>query len=402
MSRFVEGADRRQISLLPDCLDDYVSEDSPVRVVDAFIDELDLAALGFAGVTPASTGRPSYHPATLLRIYLYGYLNQIQSSRRLEREARRNVELMWLTGRLVPDFKTIADFRRDNGDAIRATCRSFIVLCRRLGLLAGGVVAVDGSRFKAVNTRDRNFTPGAVRRRIEQVEASIERYLSALETADRQEGAAAELRTVRLKDRLASLKRQMRDLQAMEKAVEAAPDRQISLTDPDARAMATNGKGTGLVGYNVQAAVEAEHHLIVAHEVTNVGHDRSQLSNMARQAQTAIGREVLSVLADRGYFAGEEVLACERAGIIAYVPKAAHVRRQGRRPVRQAGLRLHRRRRRLSMSGWGAADTPLHLRRGGHELARLLEFKLRQLHHQGPVHEWQAAAHPALGARGRD
>jgi transposase len=321
MSRFVEGADRRQINLLPDCLDDYVAEDSPVRVVDAFIDELDLAALGFAGVTPASTGRPSYHPATLLRIYLYGYLNQVQSSRRLEREARRNVELMWLTGRLVPDFKTIADFRRDNGDAIRATCRSFIVLCRRLGLLAGGVVAVDGSRFKAVNTRDRNFTPGAVRRRIEQVEASIERYLSALDTADRQEGATAELRTVRLKDRLASLKRQMRDLQAMEKAVEAAPDQQISLTDPDARAMATNGKGTGLVGYNVQAAVEAEHHLIVAHEVTNVGHDRSQLSNMARQAQKAIGRGALSVLADRGYFAGEEVLACERAGITAYVPK---------------------------------------------------------------------------------
>src|SRR5215469_7437407 len=321
MSRFVEGADRRQISLLPDCLDDYVSEDSAVRVVDAFIDELDLAALGFAGVAPASTGRPSYHPATLLRIYLYGYLNQVQSSRRLEREARRNVELMWLTGCLVPDFKTIADFRRDNGDAIRATCRSFIVLCRRLGLLAGGVVAVDGSRFKAVNTRDRNFTPGAVRRRIEQVEASIERYLSALETADRQEGAAAELRTVRLKDRLASLKRQMRDLQAMEKAVEAAPDRQISLTDPDARAMATNGKGTGLVGYNVQAAVEAEHHLIVAHEVTNIGHDRTQLANMARQAKEATGSDRLTVLADRGYFSGVEVIACEEAGVTPIVPK---------------------------------------------------------------------------------
>ena len=256
MTRFVQAADRHQVVLLPDCLDDYVTHDNPARVVDAFVDELDLAALGFAGVTPAATGRPGYHPATLLKLYLYGYLNQIPSSRRLEREAGRNVELMWLIGRLAPDFKTIADFRRENGDALGATCRHFVMLCRQVGLLAGGVLAVDGSRFKAVNTRDRNFTPAAVRRRIEQVETSIVRYLAALDTADRQEAEVTELRTPRLKERLSALRDRLRALQAMETLVAAAPDRQISLTDPDARAMATNGKGTGLVGYNVQAAVD--------------------------------------------------------------------------------------------------------------------------------------------------
>ncbi len=200
MARFVQGVDRDQVTLLPACVDDYVAQDNPTRVVDAFVDELDLTALGFAGVTPAATGRPGYHPATLLKLYLYGYLNQIPSSRRLEREAGRNVELMWLIGRPAPDFKTIADFRRENGDALRATCRHFVMFCRQVGLLTGGVVAVDGSRFKAVNTRDRNFTPAAVRRRIEQVETSIVRYLAALDTADRQEAEVAQLRTPRLKD----------------------------------------------------------------------------------------------------------------------------------------------------------------------------------------------------------
>lgn len=321
MARFVQAADRDQVTLLPACLDDYVAQDNPTRVVDVFVNELDLTALGFAGVTPAATGRPGYHPATLLKLYLYGYLNQIPSSRRLEREAGRNVELMWLIGRLAPDFKTIADFRRENGDALCATCRHFVMLCRQVGLLAGGVVAVDGSRFKAVNTRDRNFTPAAVRRRIEQVETSIVRYLAALDTADRQEAEVTELRTPRLKERLSALRDRLRALQAMETLVEAAPDRQISLTDPDARAMATNGKGTGLVGYNVQAAVDTKHHLIVAHEVTNVGHDRTQLANIAGQAQAATGEEAIQVLADRGYFSGEEILACDRAGIAVTLPK---------------------------------------------------------------------------------
>jgi transposase len=321
MKRFVEGEDRRQGVLLPEFLDDYVSEENSVRAIDVFVDELDLAALGFEGVAPAATGRPGYHPGVLLKLYVYGYINQVASSRRLEREAGRNVELMWLTGRLAPDFKTIADFRKDNGAAIRAACRQFIGLCRRLELFAHAVAAIDGSKFKAVNTRDKNFTRASIRRRMEQVEASISRYLAALETADRQEGELAEAKSVRLKEKLASLRQQMRTFQALEVEVHAAPDQQISLTDPDARAMATNGKGTGLVGYNVQVAVDAAHHLIVAHEVTNVGHDRGQLANMAGQARVAMGSGQIEVLADRGYFDSEEILACETLGVTPYLPR---------------------------------------------------------------------------------
>src|SRR6201997_4482598 len=212
VKRFVEGQDRAQLMLLPECLDDFVGEDNPVRVVDAFIEELDLAVLGFAGVVPEATGRPSYHPATLLKIYLYGYLNRVQSSRRLERETQRNIELMWLTGRLAPDFKTIAEFRKDNGAAIRAVCSQFVVLCRELGLFTRAVVAIDGSRFKAVNNRDRNFTSAKVTGRMEQVNTSIARYLRALDRADREEGDIAEAKSVRLKEKIAGQRRQMRAL----------------------------------------------------------------------------------------------------------------------------------------------------------------------------------------------
>ena len=319
MGRFIEGCDRRQQLFLPDCVDDYVGEDSPVRIVDVFVDELDLAALGFADA--AATGRPGYHPAMLLKLYIYGYLNQVQSSRRLEREAGRNVELMWLTGKLAPDFKTIADFRRDHGAAIQAACRRFVLLCRNLGLIAGGTVAVDGSRMRGVNARDRNFTPVTIRRRMEQVDASIQRYLGMLDTADRQDGEAAELRTTRLTTRLGELRRQMRELEAMEQAVAASPDRQISLTDPDARAMASAGTGTGQVGYNLQAAVDTGSHIIVAHEVINLGHDRTSLAKMGEEARAATGADTLTVLADRGYFSGPEVLACEAVGIVAVCPK---------------------------------------------------------------------------------
>ena len=269
MKRFVEGEGRTQLTFLPGCLDDYVSEDNPVRVVEVFVDGLDLGAMGFEGVAPAQTGRPSYHPSTLLKIYIYGYLNRIQSSRRLERETQRNVELMWLTGRLTPDFKTIADFRRDNGKAIRNVCRQFIVLCRKLDLFSQSNVAIDGAKFKAVNNRDRNFTSGKVRARMEQIEQSIERYLAAMDTAERTQSEVAEAKTNRLKHKIAKLKQQMHDLKAMEQRLHQAPDGQVSLTDPDARSMATSGRGTGMVGYNVQSAVDDKHHLIVAHEVTN-------------------------------------------------------------------------------------------------------------------------------------
>src|SRR6266511_1355235 len=315
MKRFVEGEDRTQVTLLPECLDDYIEAENPVRVIEVFVDELDLGELGFAGVEPLATGRPSYHPAVLLKIYIYGYLNRIQSSRRLEREAQRNVELMWLTGRLRPDFKTIANFRKDNGRAIRNVCRQFVVLCQKLELFAQTVVAIDGSKFKAVNNRDRNFTNAKVKRRLEQIEESIARYLSQLDTADRHAGAAAEAKAGRLKDKIAILKQQMQGLKAMELRLRDAPDQQISLTDPDARSMATSGRGTGIVGYNVQTAVDAKNHLIVAHEVTNVGNDRGQLAMMAEQARAATGIAELTVVADRGYFSGDEILACDQAGM---------------------------------------------------------------------------------------
>jgi transposase len=298
-----------------------VSEENPVRAIDVFVDELDLAGLGFEGVEPAATGRPGYHPGLLLKLYVYGYLNQVASSRRLEREAGRNVELMWLTGRLAPDFKTIADFRKDNGPAIRATCGQFVGLCRKLELFTLQVAAIDGSKFKAVNATDKAFTPASLERRIDQVEASIMRYLAALETADRQEGELVQAKTERLTHKIAALRAQMQSLQRLATAVDAQPDRQISLTDPDARAMGTSGKGTAVVGYNVQAAVEADHHLIVAHEVTNVGSDRGQLAQMAGQAKAAMAADDLEVLADRGYFSGEQVLACEQLGVTPYVPR---------------------------------------------------------------------------------
>ena len=322
MGRFVEGEDRSQSTLLPERLDDYVTEDNPVRVVDVFVDNLDLTALGFERAIAQATGRPGYHPATLLKIYIYGYLNRVQSSRRLEREAQRNIELMWLTGRLAPDFKTIADFRRDNGAAIRRVCREFVVLCRRLDLFSQALVAIDGSKFKAVNNRDRNYTRAKVQRRIEQIEESVARYLSELDSADRQ-GAApvAEARTTRLREKVEKLQSEMQRMQALAKEVEAAPDQQISLTDPDARSMATSGKGTGTVGYNVQTAVDAQHHLIVDHQVTNIGNDRSQLATMAKRARTAMQAEHIEVVADRGYFSGEEIVACEEVGITAYVPR---------------------------------------------------------------------------------
>jgi transposase len=321
MKRFIEAEDRNQVALLPACLEDYIAEDNPVRVIDAFVDELDLRGLGFEGVEPATTGRPSYHPAALLKLYVYGYLNRVQSSRRLEREAQRNVELMWLTGRLAPDFKTIADFRRDNGPGIRNACRQFVVVCRRLRLLDDGVVAVDGSKFKAVNNRDRNYTPHKLAKRIEQVEDSIKRYLEALDTADRTQPEDLPIKTSRIADKLTRLRQHLRDLRGVQGDLRRRPDKQLSLTDPDARSMATSGRGTGIVGYNVQIAADTRYHLIVAHDVLNVGHDRAALSSMAQQAQAALRRKGIGVIADRGYYKGPELLDCHKAGVHAYVPK---------------------------------------------------------------------------------
>jgi len=318
MSGFIQGEDRHQATLFPERLDDYIAEDSSVRVIDVFLDDLDLSGLGFT-THSKKTGRPAYHASILLKIYVYGYLNRVQSSRRLEREAHRNIELMWLTGRLTPDFKTIADFRKNNGAAIRLVCREFILLCKKLNLFADAFVAIDGSKFKAVNNRDRNFTKAKMQRRLQEIDASIERYLGQIASADRQEAAVATDKTQRLEDKITALKTEMARLKTLEVQMLQAPDQQISLTDPDARSMTT--RGTGMVGYNVQTAVDATHHLIVAHEVTNQGHDRHQLHHMAQQAKEAIGSETLAVVADRGYFKGEELLACEQSKITTYLPK---------------------------------------------------------------------------------
>lgn len=321
MGRIVEGANRNQATLLPERLEDFIAEDNPVRVVDAFVDELNLASMGFEGTTPANTGRPSYHPAVLLELYIYGYVNRVQSSRRLERECQRNVELMWLTGRLTPDFKTIAEFRRNNGAGIRNVCRRFVVICRELKLFTQAAVAIDSSKFKAVNSRDNNFAPNKIGKRQEQIEQSIQSYLDALETDDRTQPVEVEAKTERLREKIEALREQMRDLDRAAELLNELPGKQVSLTDPDSRSMMSQAKGTGVVGYNVQVAVDTKHHLIVTHEVTNVGSDRAQLSPMAKAAREAMGKKKLKALPDRGYFNATEIKACDDAGIAALVPK---------------------------------------------------------------------------------
>jgi len=321
MRRFVEGQDRHQVTLLPESLDEFIAEDNAVRVVDAFVEELDLASMGFEGTMPAATGRPSYDPAVLLRIYIYGYLNRVQSSRRLERECQRNVEVMWLTGRLAPDFKTIADFRRDNGAGIRAVCRRFVELCRDLKLFSQAAVAIDGSKFKAVNSRDRNFTPGKIEARKKQIEESIQRYLDALDSADRTQPSEFVAKTDRLKDKVKTLREQMRRMDRLQERLARQPEAQLSLTDPDSRSMMSQAKGTGVVGYNVQVAVDTKHHLIVAHEVTNIGNDRAQLTKMATAAREAMDKPKLRAYADRGYFNAPQIKGCADAGIVPFVPK---------------------------------------------------------------------------------
>lgn len=324
MKRFIEGQDRNQSTLLPDCIEDYVEADNPVRAVDAFIDMLDLATLGF-DVEPEATGRPGYHPATMLKLYLYGYLNQVQSSRRLERECGRNLELIWLTGRLKPDFKTIADFRRDNGPAIRKACRQFVALCRDIDLLDASVVAIDGSKFKAVNAKARSYTREKLKRRLGEIDEAINRYMAELDRADevlaKTGMAPVEARLSRVVKKLAHYRKEARSLRAVEQRMDATGETQVSLTDPDCRAMATTSKQPRVVGYNVQSVVETKHHLIVAHEVTNLGYDRDALSMMARAAKDVMASESIEAVADKGYYSGEEIVAAEKAGIAVTVSK---------------------------------------------------------------------------------
>jgi len=282
MGQFIEGIDRHQAMLLPECLNDYVGEDSAVRAIDAFVEMLDLAVLGFSA-SPAATGRPGYHPGLMLRIYLYGYLNQVQSSRRLERECGRNLELIWRTGRLKPDFKTIADFRRDNGPAIRKVCQQFVALCRDINLLDGTLVAIDGSRFKAVNAKAKNYTRGKLRQKLGEIDKAIERYLGELDRADEvfeQTGTVLpEARMERTLRKLEHLQKEACRYRSIERRMDETGEAQGSRGDPDARSMATTYRMPRVVRNNVQTAVEADNHLIVAHEVSSRANYNRRLKN---------------------------------------------------------------------------------------------------------------------------
>ena len=316
MSGFVEGACRSQATLFPDRLDDYITEENEIRVVDAFIDSLDLSKLGFKTVA-ADTGRPAYHPSTMLKLFVYGYLNRIQSSRRLEREAGRNIELMWLLGRLAPDFKTIADFRKDNGKGIKNTCREFIGLCRQMNMFTDAIVAIDGSKFKAVNSKDNNYTPKKLQFHIDRVERHIDNYLQQLDDADKE--TEKHIDGTPIQEKITWLKLRLAELKTLEVEVNQHPDKQLSTTDPDSRLLKTQGM-TRAVCYNVQSAVDTKHHLIVAHEVMNK-QDRGQLCSMGKQAQVALDNEALTVIADKGYYSGQDIKDTQDAGMTPLVPR---------------------------------------------------------------------------------
>lgn len=323
MKRFIKGLDRSQTTLLPDCIDDFVSEESPVRAIDAFVDMIDLAALGF-DVEPEVTGRTGYHPAVMLKLHIYGYLNQVQASRRLERECARNLELIGLTGKLKPDLKTIADFRKDNGPAIKKVRRQFVAFCRDIDLLDASIVAIDGSKFKAVNAKARSYTREKLRRMAE-IDAAIDRYMAELDRADEVVTKTGMLppdaRLARVIKKLADYTKEEAALAAIELRMDSTGETQVSLTDPDCRAMATTSKQLRVVGYNVQSVVETEHHLIVAHEVTNHGYDRDALSMMAHAAKEVMASDEIEAIADKGYYSGEEIVAAEQAGVAVTVPK---------------------------------------------------------------------------------
>jgi transposase len=319
---YIRGVSRDQVMLFPDSVEEYITEDNAVRFIDAFVGSLDLGQMGFRRAQPAETGRPAYDPGDLLRLYLYGYLNRVRSSRMLERETKVNIEVMWLLGKLRPDFKTVADFRRDNLTAIKQVCRQFTLLCRKLELFGGELVAIDGSKFKAVNNRRRNFNQARLTKAIKALEEKIDGYLESLDEADAAETdpdkpppTAPELRA-----KLAELQQRKAKYQALKKGLQESGEKQVSLTDPDARSMVMHHRSTE-VGYNVQTAVDEQHQLIVEHEVTNDPTDHAHLAEMAVRAKETLGVEQLEVVADMGYYDGAEVKQCAEAGITTYIPK---------------------------------------------------------------------------------
>ena len=326
----IAGPDRSQMLLLPESLDDYVGPENPVRFVEAFVDGLDLTAAGFARVAPKVTGRPGYAPTDLLKLYVYGYLNRVRSSRRLEAETHRNVEVIWLLRHLKPDYKTIADFRRDNRKAFRPVFRQFVLLCRQLDLFGRELLAVDGTRIKAVNNKDRNFTRASLAKFIELADARLDDYLQRLDQSDAAEGTTGGSRVANLAEKIAAVRERRARCQAMLAQLDRTGEDQISLTDPDSRAMAAHTRVA--VGYNVQVAVDAKHKLIVEQQVTNQVVDMGLLTETATAAKEALGVETIEAVADKGYFKIEDIEACEKAGIVPYVP------RPQRGPSVKAGL----------------------------------------------------------------
>ena len=313
------GHDRSQTLLLPESLDDYVGPENPVRFIEAFVDGLDLAAAGFARVQAKETGRPGYAPADLLKLYIYGYLNRVRSSRRLEAETHRNIEVIWLLRHLKPDFKTIADFRRDNHNAFRPVFRQFVLLCRQLDLFGRELLAVDGTRIKAVNNKNRNFTRASLTEFIKLADAKLDDYFQRLDTSDVAEQAAGGSRVKNLAEKIAAIRERRTRCQAMLAELDRTGEDQISLTDPDSRAMAAHTHVA--VGYNVQIAVDTKHNLIVEQQVTNQVVDMGLLTQTAEPAKEVLGAEQIGVVADRGYFKIEDIEACEKAGMEPYVPR---------------------------------------------------------------------------------
>lgn len=320
--KHIQGYNRDQLTLLPEALDDYITQDNPVRFLDAFVDGLDVERLGFQHAVLKETGRPPYHPADLLKLYLYGYLNRIRSSRQLEREAGRNLELLWLLRRLKPDFKTIADFRKDNRRPIRQVCREFTLLCRQLDLFGGDLVAIDGSKFKAVNSPARNFTERKLKKQIKSLDRKIEEYLDELDQADEEDpGGSPGPSAEELQQKIEAMKERRAKLQQVEQEMNETGESQISLTDPDARSMPVSGGRRTAVAYNVQVSVDAKHRLILDHEVTNSPTDQGLLSSLATRAKELLDTDHFDLLADMGYYDGQEVRDCLQAGITPYIPK---------------------------------------------------------------------------------
>jgi len=328
---YIVGQDRSQPMLFPQTVEEYLTAENPLRFIDAFVGELDLAALGFAKAVAKETGRPGYAPGDLLRLSLYGYLNRVRSSRRLEREPQRDVEIMWLLGKLTPDFKTIADFRKDNLQALKAGCREFTPLCKKLELLGGELVAIDGRKFKAVNNRKRNFTRQQLERAIREIERKIEGYLKELDEADK-EGSEVKMPTAEeLREKIAQLRDRSQKYQGRAQALRQSGELQVSVTDPDSRSMPV-GQATEVCS-NVQTAVDAKHKLIVAHEVTNAVTDQGQLAERALRAKATWGVEQLEGGGGHGLLRGGGSQEMPGRRDHPLHRQAHHVRQQGAGPL---------------------------------------------------------------------